>query len=187
MTSTLWGIMFIQYVNGNTQMMSGMDERRWRPDASQLGNIYWSTQDMFKYKIIVVYFSVHSSTHQFPFLHALHHHEQDLLRLAFAIIESLLNSHQKLLSDVIVDQAGKRRFKDDSSAFFFVLPEPNAAKEKSSKKISPSVLWELVCERNDVGSSAAAVAHHHGDRRLVSQTLQSDGDHVGTTFDYQTH
>lgn len=49
---------------------------------------------------------LYSSTHQLPLLHALHDHEQDLLRLAFAIVESLLNGHQKLLSDVIVDQAG---------------------------------------------------------------------------------
>lgn len=31
------------------------------------------------------------STHQLPFLHTLHHHEQDLLRLAFAVVESLLD------------------------------------------------------------------------------------------------
>lgn len=31
------------------------------------------------------------STHQLPFLHALHHHEQDLLRLTFAVVESLLD------------------------------------------------------------------------------------------------
>lgn len=37
--------------------------------------------------------SLCSSTYQFPFFHALHYHEQDLLRLAFAIIECLLNSH----------------------------------------------------------------------------------------------
>lgn len=35
-----------------------------------------------------------SSTYQFPFLHALHNHEQDLLRLALAVVESLLNCHQ---------------------------------------------------------------------------------------------
>lgn len=40
------GIMFIQYVNGNTQM-SGMDEGRWRPDVSQLRNIYWLTQTCY--------------------------------------------------------------------------------------------------------------------------------------------
>lgn len=33
------GIIFIQYVNGNRQM-SGADEPRWRPDVSQLRNIY---------------------------------------------------------------------------------------------------------------------------------------------------
>lgn len=44
------GIMFIQYVNGNTQMMSGMNERRWRPDASQL---YLLIDTDIKYKIIV--------------------------------------------------------------------------------------------------------------------------------------
>lgn len=33
------GIMFIQYVNGNTQM-SGMDEPRRGPDVSQLRSIY---------------------------------------------------------------------------------------------------------------------------------------------------
>lgn len=47
------------------------------------------------------------TTYQFPFLHALHNHEQDLLRLALAIIESLLNGHQKLLSDIIINQAGR--------------------------------------------------------------------------------
>lgn len=32
-------------------------------------------------------------THQFPFLHTFHYHQQDLLGLAFAIIECLLNSN----------------------------------------------------------------------------------------------
>lgn len=46
------------------------------------------------------------STHQLPFLHALHHHEQDLLRLTFAVVESLLDGDQELLPDVVVHQAG---------------------------------------------------------------------------------
>lgn len=54
------------------------------------------------------------STHQFPFLHALHDHEQDLLRLAFTIIESLLNGHQKLVSDVIANQTERRRLNMNS-------------------------------------------------------------------------
>lgn len=31
------------------------------------------------------------STHQLPFLHTLHNHEQDLLRLTFAVVKSLLD------------------------------------------------------------------------------------------------
>lgn len=42
-------------------------------------------------------------------------------------------------------------------------------------------------EGNDVGSAAAAVAHHHRDGRLVSQALQGDGDDVGTSLHDQTH
>lgn len=52
-------------------------------------------------------------THQLSFLHALHYHEQDLLRLAFGVIESLLNSHQQLVSDVIINQAASEVFMDD--------------------------------------------------------------------------
>lgn len=48
-----------------------------------------------------------SATHQLPFLHALHNHEQDLLRLALAIVECLLNGDQKLLSDIVIHQAGR--------------------------------------------------------------------------------
>ncbi len=68
-------------------------------------------QDNVKYlkleDYIAPYFFYTTSTYQFSFLHALHNHEQDLLRLAFAIIESLLNGHQKLLSDIIINQAGR--------------------------------------------------------------------------------
>lgn len=63
---------------------------------------------------------------------------------------------------------------------------PSTATSKSLQ-ISPSVLRELMCEGNDVRSSAAAVTHHHGDGRLVSQALQCDGDHVRTSLHYQTH
>ena len=40
---------------------------------------------------------------------------------------------------------------------------------------------------NYVGGSAAAVAHHHWDGRLVSQALQGDGDHIRTSLHDQTH
>lgn len=54
----------------------------WRVDASSLG-----------------------PTHQLPLLHALHHHLQDLLRLAFAVVERLLDGDQQLLPHVVVHQA----------------------------------------------------------------------------------
>lgn len=120
------GIIFIQYVNGNTKM-SGMDEWRWRPNASQLKYIYWlkhfQIQDncemwnliFFPFMRILVY----PSTHQFPFLHALHNHEQDLLRLAFGIIESLLYGHQKLVSDIIINQAVGGDAKKTFNFFFW--------------------------------------------------------------------
>lgn len=40
------GIMFIQYVNGHTQM-SAVDKWRWRPDASQLRDVYLLTQTCY--------------------------------------------------------------------------------------------------------------------------------------------
>lgn len=42
-------------------------------------------------------------------------------------------------------------------------------------------------EGNDVGGTAAAIAHHHWDGRLISQALQHDGDDIGTSLHYQTH
>lgn len=59
-------------------------------------------------------------THQFSFLHALHNHEEDLLRLAFCVIECLLNSHQQLVSDVIINQAASGVFMGD---ILDLLPE----------------------------------------------------------------
>lgn len=44
-----------------------------------------------------------------------------------------------------------------------------------------------MCERNDVGGSAAAVAHHHRHGRFLAQTLQHDGDDVRTPLHDQTH
>lgn len=59
------------------------------------------------------------STHQLPLLHALQHHQQDLLRLAFAVVESLLDGDKKLLSDVVTHQAGGeqwwKRFEGEAS------------------------------------------------------------------------
>lgn len=95
---------------------------------------YFATHDIFidlyrhfvlKSKILTPYFlllwgfySVYFATHQFPFLHALHYHEQDLLWLALTIIESLLNSHQKLVSDVITNQTGRRHLQMNFQLFF---------------------------------------------------------------------
>lgn len=62
------------------------------------------------------HFSTCSATHQLPLLHALHDHEQDLLRLALAIVEGLLNGDQKLLSDVVIHQAGGGTFTDNLSS-----------------------------------------------------------------------
>lgn len=75
-------------------------------------------------KIITPYFSVYS-THQFPFLHALDNHEQDLLRLAFAIIESLLNSYQELLSDIITNLAGRGDLRIKFQLLFFFNQKNN--------------------------------------------------------------
>lgn len=62
-------------------------------------------------------FSTISTTHQLPFLHALHNHEQDLLRLALAIVEGLLNGDQKLLSDVVIHQAGNGQSPENISGY----------------------------------------------------------------------
>lgn len=102
-TSTSWGLRLFNMLMENTQM-SGMDEWRWRPDVSQVRKYLFIDTD--KYRLNSVELHLYSSTHQLPLLHALHNHEQDLLRLAFAVVESLLNGHQKLLSDVIINQAG---------------------------------------------------------------------------------
>lgn len=69
--------------------------------------------------VSALFFFSEDFTHQFPFLHALHNHEQDLLRLTFAIIESLLNSHQKLLPDIIINQAGRGDLKRTFQLLFF--------------------------------------------------------------------
>lgn len=60
---------------------------------------------------------IFSATHQLPFLHALHNHEQDLLRLALAIVEGLLNGDQKLLSDVVIHQAGRGQSPENISDY----------------------------------------------------------------------
>lgn len=63
------------------------------------------------------HFCTISTTHQLPFLHALHNHEQDLLRLALAIVEGLLNGDQKLLSDVVIHQAGRGQSPENISDY----------------------------------------------------------------------
>ena len=52
---------------------------------------------------------------------------------------------------------------------------------------SPVVLTVSVREGDDVRGSAAAIADDHGDRRLLPETLQHDGDDVGTALQDQTH
>lgn len=49
----------------------------------------------------------------------------------------------------------------------------------------PSFLWVLVCKGQDVWRSPAAVADHHRERGVLPQTLQDNGDHIGTSFYYE--
>lgn len=52
---------------------------------------------------------------------------------------------------------------------------------------SPVLLAVSVSEGNDVWCSAAAVTDDNRDRGVFFQTLQNYGNHVGTTFQDQTH
>lgn len=40
-------------------------------------------------------------TYQSSLLHALHHHEEDLLRLAATVVEGFLDGDQQLISDAV--------------------------------------------------------------------------------------
>lgn len=104
--------------------------------------------------------SFYFPTHQFPFLHALHNHEQYLLGLAFAIVEGLLNSYQKLLSDIIIDHPAKRRFEENTSALFVFTGGAtiNAHKRRNERKAHPPSS-ENLCAK-DIMSEARPLPSH---------------------------
>lgn len=47
-------------------------------------------------------------TYQSPLLHALHHHEENLLRLSAAVVEGFLDGDQQLISDAVTHQPVQR-------------------------------------------------------------------------------
>ncbi len=51
----------------------------------------------------------------------------------------------------------------------------------------PALLWVLMPKGQDVRGTTAAVTHHHGHRRSVSQVLKHDRDHIRTPLQYQSH
>lgn len=49
----------------------------------------------------------------------------------------------------------------------------------------PSFFWILVCKWQNVRCSPAAITDHNWERGVFPQTLQDDGDHIGTSFHYE--
>lgn len=98
MTSTLLGLGLFNIVMGEGRMNDDGDQMFHSSETFIDGHCIFPHQ--------CLRCSLLGSTHQLPLLHALQHHLQDLLRLAFAVVESLLDGDKKLLSDIVTHQAG---------------------------------------------------------------------------------
>lgn len=63
--------------------------------------------------------------------------------------------------------------------------EPPAPRNRAD--CSPSFLAVLVSERQDIGGTATAITHHHGDRRVLPEVLQDGGEDVRAAFHHEAH
>lgn len=117
-----------------------------------------------------------SQTYQSLLLHALRHHQKDVLGLVAAVVEGFLDGDQQLVFDVVAQHPAAT----NTSGSHDVIQAHGLVN-------LPVFFTVSVCKGDDVGGSAAAVTDDHGHRRLLPQTLQHDGDHVGPAFQDQTH
>lgn len=53
--------------------------------------------------------------------------------------------------------------------------------------ILPSFFAVFVCEGQNIRGTSAAVANHHGDRRVFSEVLQHNRNHIRAAFHHKAH